>query len=331
MAANERLRPEEEHRLATELRDARRSLCALFSNLPEPWRERVVRDERACERPAREWTLGQLEVAYEGLIRLGRELSSAELDDVVRSARRCKSRLDGAREAMIVSNLGLVVRVVGKFKNRGIPLLDLIQEGNLGLIRAVEKFEVDRGYRFSTYAVWWIRHGLSKAFSETSRLIRLPANVGMAVRKLRQQVRELEARLGRAPSLDEIALEAGLPRSRVADLLAASRAPRRLDEPGPDGDHEDRAHLLVDAARPDPLEQLTAAQRRDDLLRLMDRLTERERMVVKLRLGIECDAPRTLATIAERLHLSRERIRQIERRALVKLRNAHATLDRAPA
>jgi RNA polymerase sigma factor (sigma-70 family) len=293
-------------------------LYALFSKLPEPWRGFVLECDGVSSH-------GEFERANERLMELTQESTSAEIQDVVVEARRCKKRFDRARDALVVSNLRLVVRVAGKFKNRGIPLLDLIQEGNIGLIRAVEKFDVDRGYRFSTYAIWWIRHGLSKAFSESLRLIRLPADVGLQIRRLRERRRELEKTLGRTPTMDEIAVDVDVPRQRVVELLAASRTPVSLDDPGDDDDPAPLSRLLAES-RPNPLDRVTRDERHEALVTLMQDLSDRERMIVKLRLGIECDAPHTLARIAGMLNVSRERIRQIEQKAVIKLREAHQAL-----
>jgi RNA polymerase nonessential primary-like sigma factor len=327
MGVTARLRPEEETLLAKQIRNSRKALYTIYASLSEPWRGRVLASYEVAETSMHVSSREGLEGAHESLLELARENPCQELSDAAAQARRCKRQYDRVRDKMIVANLRLVVRVAGKFRNRGIPLLDLIQEGNLGLIRAVEKFEVDKGYRFSTYAIWWIRHGLSKAFSESLRLIRLPAHVGLAIRRLRKRRRELEKTLGRTPTTDEIARDAGVSRSRVVELLAASRTPLSLDEPGPDDDAPIHSKLLADGDQPNPLQHLDDRDRHDTLMTLMMQLSDRERMIVKLRLGIECDAPHTLARIATILDLSRERIRQIEQRALLKLRQAHNSLN----
>jgi RNA polymerase primary sigma factor len=236
-------------------------------------------------------------------------------------ARRKDLGDEDAKRRLIESNLRLVMSITRNFMNSGVPLLDLIQEGNLGLIRAVEKFDYRMGFKLSTYATWWIRQAVTRAIADQGRTIRLPVHVVEQVRKVMRARRVLTQKLNREPTADEIAVESGIPLKRVNELLDLVEDPVSLETPVGDGDSM-YGDMLEDVNAEQPDTVLADTLRGTELDDALGRLNERMRRVLELRFGLTGERPRTLEEVGVELGVTRERVRQLESRALRELQSA---------
>jgi RNA polymerase primary sigma factor len=237
-----------------------------------------------------------------------------------RTLRRAVAEGDAARSRFIAANLRLVVSIAKRYQGGGLALADLIQEGNIGLMRAVDKFDPERGFKFSTYATWWVRQAITRALADKGRTIRVPAHVVEAVTGLRRAGATLTSTLGRAPDDDELARAAGITRVRLEELRSAIADLRSLTSPIGDGDGH-LEDLVADAGAETPFEAAAAGIERAALATALASLTAREAAVLRSRFGLAGGPPRTLEDVGRDFDLTRERIRQIESKALTKLRH----------
>jgi RNA polymerase sigma factor (sigma-70 family) len=245
----------------------------------------------------------------------------AELVKTAAAIRTAERERAGAREEMIQANLRLVVAVARKYVHRGMPMLDLVQEGNLGLMRAVEKFDYRRGFKFSTYAVWWIRQAVSRAIADKARTIRLPVHANEALNRLGSVRAQLSGRLGRPPSFEEIAAAMHVPAQYIEDLATHGRSMLSLDAPVGDEDGGRIGDQIADQTVAGPIEVVMGNEAVHEAHLALARLSVREERILRLRFGIGGAGEQTLAEIGREFSLTRERIRQIEAQALKKLRS----------
>jgi len=310
----------EEHELGRRIQRAREALALLAGRLPRARRAELL-DGADVELPeGRDWPLEQVERFCDRLESLAG--FDPALASLARRARPYKRELDAARQRLIQANLRLVVHIAKRYTGRGVPFLDLIQEGNIGLMKAVEKFDYARGNKFSTYAFWWINQSIERAISDKARMIRLPVHFDEKRKKVRAASRDLARELGREPNPAEIAERLGVTPSRVEEILSVVSDPQSIEA----SSDEDRAllHRIEDPTAASPLDRTEEHALRIRVRESMDALEDREQVILRLRFGLDSEGPHTLEEIGRVVGLSRERVRQLEAQALGKLKRSPA-------
>jgi RNA polymerase primary sigma factor len=283
----------------------------------------VELEEETVKAEAREISTDSLQLFLKDIGKV--ELLTAAQE--VELAKRIERGDHLAKQEMIEANLRLVVSIAKRYRNQGLPFLDLIQEGTIGLVRAAEKFDYRKGFKFSTYATWWIRQAVARALADKARTIRMPVHVVEKLNKIVRTERKLRAELCREPTPFEIAVDLDLPLDEVEQIMRSSQTPVSLEKPVGDEEESEFGHFITDESVPLPDEVADEAMRKEQLRKILSTLSHRERRVLELRYGLDGEHPRTLDEVGRTFNVTRERIRQIENQSLKKLRGLADSLS----
>jgi RNA polymerase primary sigma factor len=275
----------------------------------------AMEDERTLEKSSEAST----EALHVFLKDIGRVSLLTALQEV-ELAKRIERGDDLAKRQMVEANLRLVVSIAKRYRNQGLPFLDLIQEGTIGLVRAAEKFDYRKGFRFSTYATWWIRQAVARALADKARTIRMPVHVVEKLNRILRTESKLRAERGQKPTSSEVAAELGMTFDEVEQIRRASQTPVSLAQPVGEADNAEFGDLLADDSKPLPDEQVEVTLRDEMLRRMLGTLANRERQILEARYGLDGRNPCTLDELGRTFKLTRERIRQLEKQSLNKLR-----------
>jgi RNA polymerase primary sigma factor len=300
----------------------------LALKLPAACREHCLAGDLSGPKRGREWSLDNLEDFYSKLLCYQRENpKEVKVATLTQKAREHKRHVNHARDALILANLRLVVHIAKKYLNHGISFMDLIQEGNIGLMKAVEKFEYERGNKFSTYAYWWIKQAIERAIADKARVIRIPVHVNEKIKKISRISKELAETLGRKPTPAEVARKLRMPVAKVEEILGVVPEPQALEDMSSDDDGPGLMRFISDTNAPCPLERTVDRELREKVGSTLKVLSAREEEIIRLRFGIGREMPYTLEEIGRLMSLSRERVRQIEAAALKKIQAAEESSD----
>jgi RNA polymerase primary sigma factor len=261
----------------------------------------------------RQKKLEQLEVQY--------HLSINDIKEVNREVSIGEAKARRAKKEMVEANLRLVISIAKKYTNRGLQFLDLIQEGNIGLMKAVDKFEYRRGYKFSTYATWWIRQAITRSIADQARTIRIPVHMIETINKLNRISRQMLQEMGREPTPEELAVRMEMPEDKVRKVLKIAKEPISMETPIGDDEDSHLGDFIEDTSVASPIDQATMESLRETTHAVLAQLTPREAKVLRMRFGIDMNTDHTLEEVGKQFDVTRERIRQIEAKALRKLRH----------
>jgi RNA polymerase primary sigma factor len=288
----------------------------LYGRLDELQIEVVEPAEEEAEVDEREVSTEALQLFLKDIGKVDLLTAAQEIE----LAKRIERGDHGAKQEMVEANLRLVVSIAKRYRNQGLPFLDLIQEGTIGLVRAAEKFDHRKGFKFSTYATWWIRQAVARALADKARTIRMPVHVVEKLNKILRTERKLRAERGREPCSEEIAHELDLTVDEVDQIRRSAQTPVSLEKPVGDDEESEFGHFITDELAPQPEEVAEDILRKEALVKILGTLSERERRVLELRYGLNGEQPRTLDEVGRTFQVTRERIRQIENQSLKKLR-----------
>ena len=256
------------------------------------------------------------------------EISLISVEEEIELAKKISKGDDEARKKMITANLRLVVKIAQDYSNIGLSLLDLINEGNIGLMKAVERFDPSKGGKLSTYASWWIKQSIKRALANQSKTIRLPVHMVDRVTQIRRTTQQLSEKLGREPSDEELAEEMKIPVSRITHLKSVSKKPASLDSPINDEDGTNLGDLVPDEKSTSPLEKLQSKSLVGDVDKVLSTLEPREADIIRLRFGLEGRDPKTLEEVGEQIGITRERVRQLQEQAIRQLRKSMTKFEK---